>query len=114
MAAVVCGHIERIHNSKIQPLVTRAELRALQAQINPHFFFNALNTICGSIPRRNSAPRKLVIGLADLFRISFAAECALKAEVTVLSIQPLVENAVKHGVAPRHEGGFVRLWVRAG
>jgi LytS/YehU family sensor histidine kinase len=37
---------------------------------------------------------------------------ALKVEVPVLSIQPLVENAVKHGVAPRPEGGLVRLRIK--
>ena len=36
----------------------------------------------------------------------------LQAEVPVLSIQPLVENAVKHGVAPRRSAGFVRLSIR--
>ena len=150
MSAIVCDHIERMRNSEMQNLVAQAELRALQAQINPHFFFNALNTIYGTIPRQSVMARKLVISLADLFRISFTSERAmigveeevrivrayleierqrlgsklhaeidvdqsvLKAEVPVLSIQPLVENAVKHGVAPRPQGGFVRLSIQAG
>jgi two-component system LytT family sensor kinase len=148
MTAIICDRIERMRNSEMQSLVTQAELRALQAQINPHFFFNALNTIYGTIPRQSAMARKLVIGLADLFRISFASERAmigveeevrivrgyleieqqrlgsrlrteidvdrdaLKGEVPVLSIQPLVENAVKHGVARRPQGGFVSLRIR--
>ena len=39
-------------------------------------------------------------------------ESVLRAEVPVLSIQPLVENAVKHGVASRPGGGFVRLSIQ--
>jgi len=148
MTAMICERIERMRNSEMQALVTQAELRALQAQINPHFFFNALNTLYGTIPRENATARRLVLNLADLFRISFASErasirieeemrivrayleieqlrlgsklsaqidvedSALQAEVPVLSIQPLVENAVKHGVAGRAGNGFVRLRIR--
>jgi two-component system LytT family sensor kinase len=138
----------RSRNSEMQSLVAQAELRALQAQINPHFFFNALNTLYGVIARENSAARRLVLNLAGLFRTSFAVnsglsslaeeigivrayleieelrlgpklstrfhidESLLKAEVPVLSIQPLVENAVKHGVACREGNGFVELSAR--
>jgi len=148
MVALICDRIERMRNFEMQNLVTQAELRALQAQINPHFFFNALNTIYGTIPRECALARKLVVNLADLFRMSFSSEratvaieeevrivrayldieqqrlgsrlrveidvdrSALKVEVPVLSIQPLVENAVKHGVAPRPEGGMVRLCIK--
>jgi two-component system LytT family sensor kinase len=148
MAAFICERIERARNSEMESLVSQAELRALQAQINPHFFFNALNTLYGSIPRESVIARQLVLNLADLFRMSFASErtsirieeelkivrayleieqlrlgdklrieidvddLALSAEVPVLSIQPLVENAVKHGAASRASGGFVRLSIR--
>ena len=137
--------VESIRNTQMRSLVAQAELRALQAQINPHFFFNALNTLYGAIARENSRARNLVLRLADLFRYSFApdrgfvaleeelrivrayleieelrlgprlsviievADAALSALVPVLSIQPLVENAVKHGVAARSGPGFVRL-----
>ena len=148
LAAIVCEQVERMRNSEMQALVSQAELRALQAQINPHFLFNALNTLYGTIARENASARNLVLNLAGLFRYSFAQnggliriseelnivrayleiealrlgpklhteidvdDEALLNEVPVLSIQPLVENAVKHGVAPRRHGGFVRLSVR--
>lgn len=144
---IVSEQVERIRNSEMQALVSQAELRALQAQINPHFFFNALNTLYGVIARENAAARRLVLNLAGLFRSSFAAtsgvssleeelkivrayleieelrlgprlsarfdvdESLLRLEVPVLSIQPLVENAVKHGVACREGDGFVHLNV---
>jgi two-component system LytT family sensor kinase len=147
-AAIICEQVERIRNSEMQLLVTQAELRSLQAQINPHFLFNALNTLYGTIARENSAARHLVSNLASLFRYSFAVnrgmirveeeltivrayleieelrlagklvteidveESVLRAEVPVLSIQPLVENAVKHGAAAKPGGGFVRLSIR--
>jgi two-component system, LytTR family, sensor kinase len=151
LIAIACEHVERMRSSEMQALVSQAELRALQAQINPHFFFNALNTLYGVIARENSAARRMVLNLAGLFRCSFAVnsgvsslaeeirivksyleieemrlgsklrtefeldESLLPEEVPVMSIQPLVENAVKHGVAPRDGNGFVRLCVqRAG
>ena len=134
-----------IETLQLQLQVKDAELRALQAQINPHFFFNALNTLYGTIARENGKARRLVLRLSDLFRYSFAPdrgfialeeemrivrayleieelrlgprlsveidveEGALGVRVPVLSIQPLVENAVKHGVAARSGPGFVRL-----
>lgn len=148
IAAAISERVERMRNSEMEALVAKAELRALQAQINPHFFFNALNTLYGTIPREAAAARRLVLNLSDLFRVSFASErpllrieeeirivrayleieqlrlgsrlCAqievdekaLHADVPALSIQPLVENAVKHGVAGRPGFGFVRLRIQ--
>jgi hypothetical protein len=144
----VCEQVERIRAAEIQALVSQAELRALQAQINPHFLFNALNTLYGVIGRENAIARKLVLNLSNLFRSSFALssslspleqelrivrayleievlrlgtrlqtefdidESLLLEKVPVLSIQPLVENAVKHGIASRRGSGFVRVSVR--
>ena len=130
-------HVEQIRSLQMQQLVSQAELRALQAQINPHFLFNSLNTLYGTITRSNVEARRLVLNLADVFRyflqtdrplISVEEELkivrayleieelrlgpklrseleidaeALTATIPVLSIQPLVENAIKHGVAAR-------------
>lgn len=139
--------VERRRHLEMQALASKAELRALQAQINPHFFFNSLNTLYGTIARDNAEARHLVLNLADVFRYFLrtnrtfitleeelkivrayleiealrlgpkltttieVAEELLKVEIPVLSIQPLVENAIKHGVAPRSSKGFVRLTV---
>ncbi len=148
LTSVVTDQVERNRNAEMLALVSQAELSALQAQINPHFFFNVLNTLYGVIARENSTARRLVMNLAGLFRTSFAAssgvcsfaeeirvvrayleieelrlgpklstqfdieDSVLGLEVPVLSIQPLVENAVKHGVARLEGGGFVHLRIR--
>ena len=148
LATIVSEQVERMRSSEMQALVLQAELRALQAQINPHFFFNVLNTLYGVIARENAAARRLVLNMAELFRYSFAVnpglgrlseeirivraylhieelrlgpklrtefdidESVLDTQVPVLSIQPLVENAVKHGVACSEGHGFVRLSIR--
>ena len=126
-----------------------AELKALRAQINPHFLFNGLNAVAslaGSDPAR---ARTMCVMLADFLRrslalggrreISLAEELdlaeryleiervrfgarlrvardidtdALRCSVPALLLQPLVENAVTHGIAHSIEGGTVRLTAR--
>ncbi len=149
LAARVTEHIERLRSLQMQHLVSQAELKALQAQINPHFLFNSLNTLYGTIDRANADARRLVLDLADVFRYLLASErtfieleeelkivrsyleieamrlgpklrteididgAALHSAIPLLSIQPLVENAVKHGVAARKGNGFVRLAARS-
>ena len=48
--------------------VSQAELRALQSQMNPHFLFNALNALYGTIPKQAAGARRMVLNLADIFR----------------------------------------------
>lgn len=148
LQAAVVEQVEQIRGAQMQNLVSQAELKALQAQINPHFLFNSLNTLYGTIDRENTEARRLVLNLSDVFRYLLRSdrtfieieeelgivrayleieklrlgsklrteldidEAALDASIPLLSIQPLVENAVKHGVAPRTGPGFVRLTIR--
>ena len=137
--------LEQFRSSERKRLLSQAELRALQAQIHPHFLFNALNTLYGIIPKEAAGARRTVLNLADIFRyflrterqlIPLAEEMKvvsayleiealrlgpkLKLELRIdpaagavkipaLSIQPLVENAVRHGIAPLPDGGAVRV-----
>jgi LytS/YehU family sensor histidine kinase len=125
-------------------LVSEGELRALHSQINPHFLFNALNTVYGIIPREAAGARRTVLDLADIFRYFLQSDKILiplteelkivkayldierlrlgprletiiqvdkeaeQALIPVLSIQPLVENAIKHGLSTRLDGGMVK------
>jgi len=144
-AAEIGAKVESLRQQEMSRLVSQAELRALQSQINPHFLFNALNTLYGSIPRDAPAARRMVINLAEIFRyflqsdktfVPLAEEMQIvrayldveqirlgsrleleilidpeieQVPIPVLSIQPLVENAIKHGIAARTEPGRLRI-----
>jgi hypothetical protein len=144
----VIEQVEQLRNIQMQHLVSQAELKALQAQINPHFLFNSLNTLYGTIDRSNAEARRLVLNLSDVFRYLLRADrtfieieeelrivrayleieelrlgpklqteldiddSARHATLPMLSIQPLVENAVKHGIASSMSRGFVRVTIR--
>jgi two-component system, LytTR family, sensor kinase len=148
LAAAITDQVERLRAIEMQRLVSQAELRALQSQINPHFLFNALNTLYGTIPREITGARRTVLNLAEIFRyflqpdktfIPLEEELkiiqayldierlrlgprlitsiqvddeALEVPIPILSIQPLVENAIKHGVSAKSEPGTLSLMVR--
>ncbi len=145
LASVVAEEVERRRTTEMQRLVSEAELRALHSQINPHFLFNALNTIYGIIPREAGGARRTVLNLADIFRYFLQSDRVLiplseemkivkayldierlrlgprlhttiqidkEAEHTlipVLSVQPLVENAIKHALSVRPDDGWLRV-----
>ncbi|HEX5228179.1 MAG TPA: histidine kinase, partial [Bryobacteraceae bacterium] len=132
-------------------LARESELKALKAQINPHFLFNSLNSISALTTVDGERARDMCIKLSDFLRttlklgekqrISLADEIALaKAYLDVervrfgarlrveidadsacehcivpsLVLQPLVENAVKHGIAGLVDGGTIRIEARCG
>ena len=123
-----------------------AELRALRAQIDPHFLFNSLNSIAGLIGVAPDKARTMCQLLADFLRDSLTlgkggpiplsreialAEQYLRIEevrfgsrlqvksridaacadvpVPALILQPLVENAVRHGIATLLDGGTIEI-----
>jgi len=138
-------------------LATRMELKALQAQINPHFLFNTINTIAALIRTDPAAARELLREFAAFYRrtlesneeliplereleytrqyvtferarfgerIAVHTEVSdefLGAQVPAFILQPIVENAVQHGMPPRGTlhvdigataaGGILRLVV---
>jgi LytS/YehU family sensor histidine kinase len=131
---------------ELKVLAQDAELRALRAQIDPHFLFNSLNSISALTSIDSTKARTMTLLLADFFRkslefgakkhISLENELSLvsdfltieqvrfgsrlkveqdikeeckKAFVPPLILQPLVENAVRHGIAHLVEGGTVRI-----
>jgi len=131
---------------RLRALATQAELKALKAQINPHFLFNTLNTIAQLIHTDSGQAEAMVERLAEMFRYVLAgserglvsleeelafvddylaierarfgerlrvtreiASQALGVPVPSLILQPLVENAVRHG---QGADGSVDLTIR--
>jgi LytS/YehU family sensor histidine kinase len=127
-------------------LAREAELKALRAQLDPHFLFNSLNSISSLTASDPSAARKMCLLLADFLRdtlrlgaaqkISLQEELtiverylsieqvrlgarltvckemsqvALTAKVPALILQPLVENAVLHGIGHLLDGGTITI-----
>lgn len=126
-------------------LLSRAELRALQAQIQPHFLFNTLNAIAAVGYRDAARADAAMAQLSELLRTSLSErpqEIALKEElafaqgyldlymllmpdrlrvemevepavwratVPSMLLQPIIENAILHGVARRTQGGRILL-----
>jgi signal transduction histidine kinase len=135
--------LERLEHS-----FSEARLNALRMQLDPHFLFNALNTISSHVERDPKLTRRMIEHLGDLLRMSLESkdrqEVPLAEELAFLGhyleiqkirfgdqlrvvmdvapevkyatvpsmcIQPLVENAIRHGISRRASGGT--LVVRA-
>ncbi len=87
LGSVIVEQVERFRSEELKRLATEAELRALQAQINPHFLFNALNTLYGTIDRNSPGARRTVLNLAEIFRYSLRADrpyIALSEEMRIV------------------------------
>ncbi len=148
VALIGARRIDAIRLARVSKLATEAELRALRAQVNPHFLFNALNTIGflvqTSPARAHTTLMKLTALLRGVLRSTEGAialsdeldlvtayleiesarfEERLQIHIAVpeslrgfrippLVLQPLVENAIKHGVSKSRAGGEVRIDAR--
>lgn len=144
------GHIEgrarERRNAELEVSLSRARLQALQSRIQPHFFFNSLNTVSMMVRggEADEAVRTLAqigdlmrdalrepgahstvaeeVGFAERYlaveaarfseRVRFATSVSPSvADIPTppLFLQPLVENAVRHGVEARESGGVIRV-----
>ena len=138
---------QQTDTARLNEQLSYAQLNALQRQIEPHFIFNALNSISGLVrERKNDAAVSMIVALSDFLRrvavssheprallaqeveflerylqiqeARFAGRLKLdiqipdelrQAQIPSLILQPLVENAIKHGIAQRVLGGEVRV-----
>ena len=138
----------------LEKLKTRAELDALQAKINPHFLYNALNSIASLVHENPEQAEEMTLLLSKLFRYSTGRDGELfgtladelemvrtylqveqvrfgnrltfsvDVESSALNdlklpqflLQPIVENAIKHGIAKRADTGRidVRIYEKTG
>lgn len=137
----------QIELSKIdyqRELLSRSELKALQSQINPHFLFNAINTIVSLTRIKPEEARRLLIHLGNYFRTNLEQDVddvdlykeiehvnsyieiekarfgdklqivydipeGINCKLPPLLLQPIVENAIKHGILNKIEGGIVEI-----
>jgi two-component system sensor histidine kinase AlgZ len=136
-------------SQQAEVLSREAELKALKAQVNPHFLFNSLHSISALTATDPARARDMCIRLSEFLRNSlrlgervsipfgeelqltkayldveqirfgkrlqvkqeFDPECA-DCEVPPLVVQPLVENAIKHGIATLIDGGEIAMTGR--
>lgn len=143
LASLFSTQIELSRIEEQAKLLNISELKALQAQINPHFLFNSINTIVSLIRTSPEKARDLLVKLGAYFRNSLyhSEEILLTDEIQNIknyleiekarfgdklhviidvpdtvncmippfTLQPLVENALKHGLLPRIEGGTIEI-----
>ncbi|CDQ21549.1 two-component system, LytT family, sensor histidine kinase LytS [Halobacillus karajensis] len=135
LSSLLSQQLELADAEKAQELAREAEVKALQAQVNPHFLFNSLNVIVSLTRTEPDKARSLLIALSRFFRQNLGAttktwttlkeelkhvkayllieetrfvdrlhvdydvdESALSARIAPLTLQPLVENSIKHGI----------------
>lgn len=147
LSQIISTQMEVSRAEQLREMANKAEMRALQSKINPHFLFNALNAISSSIRVRPDTARQLIINLSRYLRYNLelndelidlrkelhqvqdyiAIEQArfgskltviydidddVSVRIPSLLIQPLVENAIVHGIQPCSGKGVVVIAVK--
>lgn len=138
---------QQTETARLSEALSKAQLYALRRQLEPHFLFNALNSVSGLVrEKKNDAAVSMIAGLSEFLRkcleesdrqevalgeemdfvqkyldiqkVRFAdrlkldlqvPDDLLSAQLPTLILQPLAENAVKHGIAKRAQGGTIRI-----
>ena len=137
---------QEVDTLKLQSVVKELELKTIKSHINPHFIFNALNSIRAMVDENPSRARTAITELSNILRSSMQTEkletVPLERELNIVQdylalekmrfeerlmiemdidedtlgqpippmmLQTLVENAIKHGISKRINGGFVKV-----
>jgi ligand-binding sensor domain-containing protein len=148
-AGAAAIHRSRLASARLQTELAAARLRALKAQLQPHFLFNTLNVILPLIYRDPDAASRNLVLLGDLLRASLERDATalialseeleflhkyleiqqarfaerlevrfhvdedvLDAPIPSLLLQPLVENAIKHGISKHRGAGVLEISCR--
>jgi two-component system, sensor histidine kinase YesM len=145
---IMIGRIRQLLDAKVkeQETLKKAELKALQAQINPHFLYNTLDTIVWMAQAyKIDEVINIVLALSNFFRISLSKgqdwitidqeiehircyltiqklryhdileykieidEDILSGTILKLTLQPLIENALYHGIKNKRSGGTITV-----
>jgi len=147
LSQLISTQLEISKLEELKHMANKAEIKALQAQISPHFLFNALNTIISFIRINPNRARELIINLStylrynlevgenhvDIYReleqvkayieiekarfgeklhIIYKIEEDLDVKIPSLIIQPIVENAIKHGILKGRGNGSVTIEIK--
>ncbi len=137
---------EQFDKIKLQSLVKELQLKTIKSHINPHFIFNALNSIRALVDENPERARQAITELSNILRNSMKAEitetASLETELNLVKdylnlehirfeerlqvefdidedtldrpvppmmLQTLVENAIKHGISKRVDGGIIKI-----
>ncbi len=137
---------QQVNTLKLQSVVKELELKTIKSHINPHFIFNALNSIRAMVDENPARARTAITELSNILRSSMQAEkletVPLERELNIvrdylalekmrfeerltiemdidedtlgqpvppMMLQTLVENAIKHGISKRINGGVVKV-----
>lgn len=138
--------LRELQASRLEATVTQARLDALAARLEPHFLFNALQSVSALVDQDPTRARTMLAQIGDLLRDALASpesgEVPLREEIRLLAryltieetrfadrlhvewaiapeaeavmvprfvLQPIVENALRHGLAVQPEGGHLRI-----
>jgi two-component system, LytTR family, sensor histidine kinase LytS len=149
LSVLLSNQLEIAEADKAYQLGKEAEIKALQAQISPHFLFNSLNTIVSLIRIDPGKARILLVSLSHFLRQNLTATTAsltsleqelrhMKAYLAIeetrfvdklkvvydidadvlyrkippLTLQPIVENAIKHGIKDKENDCFIKVSVK--
>ncbi|WP_419887103.1 LytS/YhcK type 5TM receptor domain-containing protein [Neobacillus niacini] len=149
LSSLLSNQLELAEAEKSFQLAKEAEIKALQAQISPHFLFNTLNTILSLIRVDPGKARKLLVSLSHFLRQNLSVttqsvttleqelkhvkaylaieearfkdklkviydieDSALLETIPPLTLQPIVENAIKHGMKDTERNGLVKITIQ--
>ncbi|HAV6911950.1 TPA: sensor histidine kinase [Cronobacter sakazakii] len=147
LSQIISTQLDVSRAEQLREMANKAELRALQSKINPHFLFNALNAISSSIRLNPDTARQLIFNLSrylrynielnddeqidikkelyqikdyiaieqarfgDKLTVIYDIDDEVNCRVASLLIQPLVENAIVHGIQPCRGKGVVTISI---